>query len=134
MKLIDIYNIFNDRYSEYVIMIKSGHFYEVYGDGAIILNNLFNYKIKNVSGGIRVGFPVGGFNRVTDKLSKFKINHLVLENTKCTYRKRFDINGYNEFVYKLDIDDRINNIVKRIYLIKDNPNINNILDYIERNI
>ena len=132
MKLVDIYNVFKSNYPKYVIMIKSGYFYEVYGDGANILNNLFGYNIKNVSGSKRVGFPLVSFNKVCEKLSKFKINYVVIDNNKCICRKKYNFNRYSFFVDNLDIDIRIDNIVKRIHLLKDNPKVNDILDYIER--
>lgn len=42
-KYIDLKN----KYLEYIIMIKVGNFYYSYDDDGIILNYLFNYKIKD---------------------------------------------------------------------------------------
>lgn len=76
MKLKETYNIYKVKYPKYVIMIKCGNFYEVFGEEAYILNNLFGYKVKEVNGIKRVGFPIISFNKVIDKLKRFKINYI----------------------------------------------------------
>ncbi len=117
MKLVDIYKINKEKYNKYVIMIKCGNFYEVYGEGAYILNNLFGYKIKDFNGINRVGFPLVSYNKVTLKLNKFKINYIVIgEGNIC--KKRFNKNKYDDYITDLDIESRINSIFERISLLK----------------
>ena len=90
MKLIDVYKTNKQKYPKYVVMIKSGNFYEIYGEECYIMNNLFNYKIKDVNNINRVGFPIVAYNKVTDKLNRFKINYLIIDNnvTKKKFNKK----------------------------------------------
>ena len=66
MKVIDVYNENKVKYSKYVILIKVGIFYETYHEDAYILNNLLGYKISDVNGNKRLGFPVNSFNKVVN--------------------------------------------------------------------
>ena len=77
MKLKDTYNIYKEKYPKYVIMIKCGSFYEIYGEDSYIINNLFNYKIKRFNDYVRCGFPKVCLNKVIEKLKKFKINYII---------------------------------------------------------
>lgn len=79
MKVIDVYNENKVKYSKYVILIKVGIFYETYNEDAYILNNLLGYKISDINGNKRLGFPVNSFTKVTLKLKKFKINYLIID-------------------------------------------------------
>lgn len=129
MKLKDTYNMYKQKYQKYIIIIKCGNFYEVYGEEAYILNNLFGYKIKNVSGLTRVGFPIISYNKVTDKLKKFKINYVVVNDG--TIRKKFNKNNYDKYISNLDIDKRINNIKDKLVLLKEKPSIIKVLEKVE---
>ena len=129
MKLKDTYNMYKQKYQKYVIIIKCGNFYEVYGEEAYILNNLFGYKIKNVSGLTRVGFPIISYNKVTDKLKKFNINYVVVNDG--TIRKKFNKNNYDKYISNLDIDKRINNIKDKLVLLKEKPSIIKVLEKVE---
>ena len=129
MKLINTYNSYKTKYSKYVIMIKYGNFYEVYGEVTYIINNLFNYKTKEISGIKRVGFPICAYKKVTSKLNSFKINYIVID--KEFIKKKFNKNNYDEYLNDFNIDDRINKIYLRLKLLSNGSNINNILKSIE---
>ncbi len=130
MKVIDVYNENKAKYSKYVILIKVGIFYETYNEDAYILNNLFNYKIRNINNVKQVGFPVNSYDKVITKLNKFKINYLIID--KEIIRKKFNKNNYNEFLNKnLSLDERINNIYSKLNVLKEKSNINQILNRIE---
>lgn len=129
MKLKDTYNRYKQKYPKFVIMIKCGSFYEAYGEEAYILNNLFDYKIKDVGGLKRVRFPIISFNKVIDKLKRFKINYIIVENG--VKKKKFNKNNYDKYISNLDIDKRINSIKERLVLSKESPNILSILESME---
>ena len=129
MKLIDTYKTYKEKYPKYVIMIKCGNFYEVYGEESYIINNLFDYKIKEVGGLIRVGFPIISYNKVTERLNKFKINYVVIDNE--VKRKKFNKNCYDKYISNLEIDKRINYIKERLILLKESPSIVSVLESIE---
>lgn len=130
MKVIDVYNQNKAKYDKYVILIRVGIFYETYGDDVYILNNLFNYKVKDINGVKRVGFPINSYNKVTEKLNKFKINYLIIDNE--IIKKKFNKNNYNQYVnFDMSIDDRIYSIFNKLMILKANPSIDNILNKIE---
>ena len=130
MKLIDVYKINKEKYSKYVILIKCGNFYEVYGEDTYILNNLFGYKIKDFNGVNRAGFPIISYNKVTLKLKKFKINYIVIDDG-IICKKRFNKNRYDNYITNLDIESRIYNILEKIKLLKESPKIDEIFESIE---
>lgn len=130
MKVIDVYNENKVKYSKYVILIKVGIFYETYHEDAYILNNLLGYKISDINGNKRLGFPVNSFNKVTEKLKKFKINYLIID--KEIIKKKFNKNSYDNFLNKdLPFDERINNISNRLKILKEKTNIDEILSKVE---
>lgn len=94
MKLVDIYKCYKEKYPKYIIMIKCGYFYEIYGEEAFIMNKVFGYKIKEVSGSDRVGFPVNSYNKVTNRLNRIKINYLIYGGEKI----RFKDNNYDKYL------------------------------------
>lgn len=127
MKVVDLYNTYKDNYKEYVIFIKIGNFYETYGNDAYIISKIMNYKVKNISNNVRVGFPITSLNKVLDELNNNKINYIVIEKDeiyKISIKKKFRDNNYSNYDNNRLI--RINNIYNRII----NCN-NNILDKIE---
>ncbi len=130
MKLIDVYKENKVKYPKYVIMIKVGNFYEIYGEEVYILNNLFNYKIKKVGNNDRVGFPIIAYNKVINKFDKFKINYIIID--KENIKKRFNKNNYDKYLSKdLNIDNRIHIINEKLQYLKESKNVNQILDKIE---
>ena len=64
MKIIDAYNNYKTKYKEYVVLIKSGIFYNVLNDDVSIIYSLFHYKIKNNGNNYIVGFPKSSINKV----------------------------------------------------------------------
>lgn len=129
MKLIETYSMHKIKYPKYVIMIKCGNFYEVIGEEAYIINNLFDYKIKEFCNTKKVGFPIISYNKVTSKLNDFKINYLTIDDG--TTKKKFKNNNYDKYIGSLDIDSRINNIKEKLVILKESSSIVNILKSIE---
>lgn len=127
MKVVDLYNTYKDNYKEYVVFIKIGNFYETYNNDAYIISKIMNYKVKNISNNVRVGFPITSLNKVLDELSNNKINYIVIEKDeiyKISIKKKFRYNNYLNYDNNRLI--RINNIYSKIL----NCN-NNVLDKIE---
>ena len=80
MILNDVYLKEKIKYKKYIIMMRVGSFYEVYGEEAFIISNIFGYKIKKVGSSFRVGFPICAYNKVIDKLNSLKISYVIIEN------------------------------------------------------
>ena len=87
--MIEKYYMYKVKYKDYILLIKSGNFYEIIGKDALILNGIFKYKITKLSNTLKCGFPISSINKVTNKL---KINYLVISDT--LNEKSFDDNNY----------------------------------------
>lgn len=104
---------------------------ECYGEDVYILNNLFSYKIKDINGIKRVGFPTNSYDKVISKLKSFKINYVIIDGDDVI-RKKFNFNNYDRFVPDdLSLEDRINKIYDRLKVLKDNSKINDVLEKVE---
>ena len=93
MKLIDVYNNYKNDFKEYVILIVSGIFYEVFNNDIGIMYSFFNYKIKYIGNKYIIGFPVNNLSNILDNLKKNNINYIVID-------KDSDSNYYSN--YKID--------------------------------
>ena len=130
--MLEKYIKLKEKYPKSLIMIKAGNFYDCINDDAIIINKLFNYKIKELSKYIRVGFPINSLNRVRTILTKYEINYITVDNNDVTYSK-FIRNNYSKyssndyFIVKNKINS-INDILSNNIL---NPNIKDIVSSIE---
>ena len=129
-----IKNIFinlKKEYKEYIILIKSGNFYLALGNDAKIIENMFNYKVKEFSGTIRVGFPIISLNKVTDRLDRIKVNYVIFDK-EIVLKRKFNNNRYNEFIINnLSINDRINNINFKLNELKSTSSIIDVLNKVE---
>ena len=131
MKVYDVYSEKKRKYEKYVVLIKVGNFYETYGEDSLLMNNLFDYKIKQIGGVNRVGFPLIAYNKVINKLKCFKINYLIIEGAQFI-KKKFNLNNCDNYITNGDsINIRINRICDRLRLLKDSPQIKDILDFID---
>lgn len=110
-------------------MIRVGSFYEVYGEEAFIISNIFGYKIKKVGSSFRVGFPICAYNKVIDKLNSLKISYVIFDGDKI--KKTFKNNNYDTFFSGGSIKDRIDKIYERLNNLKNDKDIVFILDNIE---
>jgi len=130
--MLEKYIKLKEKYPKSLIMVKAGNFYDCINDDAIIINKLFNYKIKELSKYIRVGFPITSLNKVRGLLTKYEINYITVDNNDVTYSK-FIRNNYSKysssdyFVIKNKINS-INDILSNNIL---NPSIKDIVSSIE---
>ena len=130
--MLEKYIKLKEKYPKSLIMIKAGNFYDCINDDAIIINKLFNYKIREFNKYIIVGFPISSLNRVRKILTKYEINYITVDNNDITYSK-FSRNNYSKycsndyFIIKNKINS-INDILSNNIL---NPSINNIISNIE---
>lgn len=77
MKLIDTYNKYKKIYKDYVVLIKSGIFYEVFNDDVGIMYSFFHYKIKYNGNNYVVGFPCSNIEYVCSVLKNNNISYIV---------------------------------------------------------
>ena len=137
MKVIDLYMTYKNDYQSHIVMIKIGNFYELYNIDAYILSKIMNYKLKNESNYMKVGFPIISLNKVTEKLDNLRINYIVIEKEEIYIiktNKKFKNNNYKEYYLN---SNNIKNINDRIDIIcnylknYDKDKINNLLTKIE---
>ena len=110
------------NYREYIIFIKSGIFYECIANDALIINSLFNYKIKAIGNTVKVGFPIKNIDSVINKLENNSINYIIVDDDRISKKFETDENNYSE--YKIDMDSILYNILR----------VDKVVKYFEENI
>lgn len=104
MAIVNVYEEVKKVHPKYVVLIKTGTFYETLQDDAYIINNLFGYAIKDKSSYVQAGFPKVVLPKVENTLEDKKINYLVLDRAdnydeleRTDYEK---LNKYDHFLEK----------------------------------
>ena len=119
--------------SHIVELFKSGNFYNVFGDDAVIIHCLMNYKILSSKGG--VGFPESAYNKVINILDDEKISYIVYEKDELVDSNDFKkLNCYkkvlNKGLKKIEIEERYKKIEEKLRLLNFDE-LENILKLIE---
>ena len=129
------YEMYKRQYNNYIILFKQGNFYYSINDDALILNNIFNYKVNVVSDFIKVGFPLKSIDKVLPIFEENNINYIIVYK-EIIEKKKYTNNNYLKY---LNIDSNYEFILSRINKIdktlKDNllnSNIEDLLSNIER--
>lgn len=135
MKLIDTYNNYKIKYKEYVVLLKSGIFYECFNDDISIMYSLFSYKIKNNGNNYVVGFPSSSLTKVLNTLEKNKINYIIIDDNSVVNKYKTNKNRYLEYIVDINklmyISMKIELIYKKLQENILNNNIEKILIEIE---
>lgn len=135
MKLIDTYNNYKIKYKEYVVLLKSGIFYECFNDDISIMYSLFSYKIKNNGNNYVVGFPSSSLTKVLNTLEKNRINYIIIEDNSVVDKYKTNKNRYLEYIVDINklmyINMKIELIYKKLQENILNNNIEKILIEIE---
>ena len=80
-----------------VVIRKSGGFYNIFDDDAIVISYLTGYKLV----GGRCGFPINSINKVTNILENNSVNYIVKENMEEKDNKNYKSkNKYNKVLEK----------------------------------
>lgn len=128
------YEIYKLTYKEYLVLLKSGNFFIALNNDAIVMNNVFKYKIIRSKNFIKSGFPLGTLDKVIDRLKNEEINYVLIDDD-VILKEKFKNNNYSKFVTKIDnyeiILNRINVINDILKKNLSNPNIKNILNEVE---
>lgn len=116
---------------ECVVIRKTGGFYNVFDDDAIIVSYLTNYKIV----GGRCGFPINSLTKVTNLLENSSVSYIVKENMEEVVSKNYKKkNNYNKILdngkKKINIDYRINGILDKLNGLSY-ESLSSLLDMIE---
>ena len=128
--LKELYNKYKFDYKDYILLIKSGNFYICLNNDAIVMNNIFNYKIKESTNFIKVGFPINSELKVRSYLDNIKVNYVIIDK-EIVDKRKFQDNEYNtKHNYKVYLNriKRINDVLKANL---SNNSISSILDELE---
>lgn len=117
MKSIDLHNEYKKKYSDTIVFVKEGIFYNAYNGDGKILWYLFDYKYINN----KASFGNNSYDKVLDKLRKLDINFVIVSK-EGELLKFLGGNAYNNYL-ELSIrsyrkDERLNyliNKLKKIY-------------------
>lgn len=132
--LKDKYYQYKLEYKEYVIIIKSGNFYTCLDSDAIVMNQIFNYKIVETTNQKKIGFPLNSINKVKVILEEKQVNYIIVEEEIIEKRKNKK-NNYKKFLNK--IEEYIKQIDKINEILRNNVNnskIEKLLKKIEEDI
>ena len=99
--MLDKYYKYKLEFKEYIIFIKSGIFYECIGKDALIINKIFNYKIKKINSTFKCGFPINNIEYVISTLKQNNINYIILEDD-ITDKYEADSNTYSNYNFDTD--------------------------------
>ena len=100
------YETYKRQYNNYIILFKQGNFYLSMNDDAIVLNNLFHYKIKAVTNFIKTGkiIIIDSYtdNTLLDIVKRLNIEVIVITK-KDNLLTHQDITKYNKQYHNLRV-------------------------------
>ena len=109
-------------------LYKIGKFYNIYGDGAIILNYVFGYKIL-IDG--KVGFPESALIKVINTIEDKKIDYQIINKDGNDVIKKYgNFNNYNKILKQALEYRNIKSRIERIQELINNVNDVTILERI----
>ena len=122
MKSIEKYDYYKNNNKNVIIFIKEGVFYKTYNNDAIIMWNLFKYKINNNN----LSFSINTKDKVFNYLNELNIGYLIIGNDNIYVKGNDEVyNLYNKLsnIY----NDKYNKISKLNELVDNllNKEINN---------
>lgn len=95
--LKELYETSKSTYKDYVVLLKSGNFYISFNKDAIIMNNIFNYQIKQFKDYIKIGFPINSVNKIVNELTLRKVSYVIIDN-EIINKKKFNNNSYKKYL------------------------------------
>lgn len=128
--MLEKYYNYKIKYKNYIILIKSGNFYEVLEKDALIINKLLGYKIKRFSKTFKTGFPISKLDNILCILKSNHINYIVVNDNEI--KEEFIDNKYID--YKFDIDEimfKYLKIDKIVNYLNDNILDENLIDILK---
>ena len=124
------------NYKDYICIFKIGVFYEVFDIDALIMNKLFNYKIKTLSNTFKVGFPIKNIDKVNYCLVDNNINYIIIDNDKIVDKYMDNNNRYNDYSFDISLLNyqciKVDRIIKFLESNKLNLNFNDKLLKIDK--
>lgn len=98
--MLEKYYKYKLDYRNYIILLKIGSFYECFDKDALIINKLFNYKLKRINNSFKLGFPIKAIDKILLKLNEENINYLLIEEK--IVKKEFKDNNYLKYNFNME--------------------------------
>ena len=98
--MLEKYYKYKLEYRNYLILIKIGSFYECFDKDALIINELFNYKLKRVNNSLKLGFPIKTIDIIKLKLEDKNINYIIVD--KEIEKHEFKDNNYLKYNFNME--------------------------------
>ena len=98
--MLEKYYKYKLEYRNYLILIKIGSFYECFDKDALIINELFNYKLKRVNNSFKLGFPIKTIDIIKLKLEDKNINYIIVD--KEIEKHEFKDNNYLKYNFNME--------------------------------
>ena len=98
--MLEKYYKYKLDYRNYLILIKIGSFYECFDKDALIINKLFNYKLKRINNSFKLGFPIKAIDKIILKLNKKNINYLIVDEK--IIKKEFKESNYLKYNFNME--------------------------------
>lgn len=130
MKLIDTYYNYKLKYKEYVVLLKSGIFYECFNDDIGIIYSLFHYKIKNNGSNYVVGFPNNSLSKICNILENNNINYIIVDKDNIIDKYKSKNNNYSKYYIDLNRLQYITYKIEDIYNKLNNKILDNNIEKI----
>lgn len=130
MKLIDTYYNYKLKYKEYIVLLKSGIFYECFNDNIGIIYSLFHYKIKNNGSNYVVGFPNNSLSKICNILENNNINYIIVDKDNIIDKYKSKNNNYSKYYINLNRLQYITYKIEDIYNKLNNKILDNNIEKI----
>lgn len=132
--MLEKYYKYKLQYKEFIILIRSGNFYETIDNDSFIMNKLFNYKLTRLSNTLKCGFPINFLATVSDYLAEKHVSYVVVDGDSFEVFES-EKNEYDN--YKIDLDIikyntlRLEKITKLLNGLVYDKSSSSLLDSIE---
>ena len=84
------------KYKDYIILVKSGNFWNCFFGDAVIIHFITGYKIVNN----KVGFPSKVLNKVLNKIGTLNINYILVYELDDIIIHEYTSNSYPFYLHE----------------------------------
>ena len=77
-------------YKDYIVFVKSGNFWNVFFEDALIIHDITGYKISHN----KLGFPSKVLNKVSEELKALTINYVLVYELNDIVVYEYPFNSY----------------------------------------
>jgi len=95
--LKELYDTYKSNFENYIILIRNGNFFVCLNDDAMVMNEIFKYKMNESTNFIKVGFPATSLNRIRQVLINRNVNYIVYDKVIID-KQKFKNNCYRDYL------------------------------------